>query len=152
MARLRPYPVAVFCGVTLLIWLNRIWLTWTNGTDSVARKAVWSIPIGAFVLAAFVLLGAMVGGVDRAARWFVLLVQAFAIGTAVYWAVRLPMILVNHHHLTPDKEVAFKIVHSVLAIASVSSAWFAWRWARNSSSGAEAPVVDSTSVDAGSIA
>ena len=33
--RLRPYPVAVFCGVTLLIWTNRIWLAWTNDEDTV---------------------------------------------------------------------------------------------------------------------
>jgi hypothetical protein len=131
MHRLRPYPVAVFCAVTLFIWVNRIWLTWTNGTDSVARKALWTVPIGAFVLAATVLLVAMLAGADRDARWFRLLVQGFALGTALYWMVRLPMIAVNEHPgLTPSEEVAFKIVHAVLAIASVGSAWFAFRWAR----------------------
>jgi hypothetical protein len=131
MARLRPYPVAVFCAVTLFIWVNRIWLTWTNGTDSVGRKVLWSVPIGGFVLAATVLLVAMLSGADRNARWFRLLVQLFAAGTAVYWAVRLPMIAVNtHDDLTASEEAAFKVVHAVLAIVSVTTAWFAWRWAR----------------------
>ncbi|WP_421120578.1 hypothetical protein ACE2AJ_04490 [Aquihabitans daechungensis] len=131
MHRLRPYPVAVFCAVTLFIWVNRIWLTWTNGTDTVARKVLWTIPIGAFVLAATALLVAMIGGVDRGARWFRLLVQGFALGTAAYWMVRLPMIAVNEHpDLTASEEVAFTIVHAVLAIVSVGAAWFAFRWAR----------------------
>lgn len=148
MARLRPYPVAAFCAVTLLIWVNRIWLTWTNGTDSVGAKALWSLPIGAFVIAATVLLVAMVRGTDRDARWFRLTVQLFAAGTVVYWAIRMPMIAFNDHGLTPEKEIAFKIVHSVLAIASVTSAYFAWRWARNASGEPTADVVDSSVVDA----
>ena len=150
MARLRPYPVTVFCAVTLLIWVNRIWLTWTNGTDSVGAKVLWSIPIGAFVAAAAVLVVAMLSGVDRDAPWFRLTVQLFAAGTVVYWAIRMPMIAFNDHGLTPSEEIAFKIVHSVLAIASVSSAYFAWRWARNASGEQPADVVDSSVVDAGS--
>src|SRR6478735_9125284 len=131
MARLRPYQVAVFCAVTLFIWVNRIWLTWTNGTDSVGRKVLWTVPIGAFVLAATVLLVTMLAGADRDARWFRLLVQAFALGTALYWLIRLPMITFNQHpDLTASEEVAFKIVHAVLAIVSVTAAWFAYRWAR----------------------
>jgi hypothetical protein len=131
MHRLRPLPVAAFCAVTLFIWVNRIWLTWTNGTDSTARKVLWTLPIGAFVLAATVLLVAMLRGVDRDARWFRSLVQVFAIGTTAYWAIRMPMIAWNEHpDLTASEEVAFKVVHAVLAIASVGSAWFAFRWAR----------------------
>ena len=130
MQRLRPLPVTVFCAVTLFIWVNRIWLTWTNGTDSVGRKVLWTVPIGAFVLAAAVLLVAMLAGADRNARWFRLLVQSFALGTALYWLIRLPMIAFNDHDLTASEEIAFKIVHAVLAIVSVSAAWFAYRWAR----------------------
>ncbi len=97
MHRLRPYPVTAFCAVTLFIWVNRIWLTWTNGTDSTARKVLWTLPIGAFVVSAVVLLGAMLRGADRDARWFRTLVEAFAIGTAIYWGVRMPMIALNQH-------------------------------------------------------
>lgn len=136
MDRLRPYPVAVFCAVTLFIWVNRIWLAWTNGDDSVGAKILWTIPIGAFVLSAIVLAVAMLAGADRDARWFRLLVQAFALGTAVYWAIRVPMITFNQHpDLTASEEVAFKIVHAVLAIVSVAAAWFAFRWARTTSTG-----------------
>jgi hypothetical protein len=136
MDRLRPYPVAVFCAVTLFIWVNRIWLTWTNGEDSVGAKVLWTIPIGAFVLAAIVLAVAMLAGADRDARWFRLLVQAFALGTALYWLIRMPMIAFNQHpNLTDSEEVAFKIVHAVLAIVSVSAAWFAFRWARRAPTG-----------------
>ncbi|WP_426572040.1 hypothetical protein [Aquihabitans sp. McL0605] len=138
MHRLRPYPVAVFCAVTLFIWVNRIWLTWTNGTDSVGRKVLWTVPIGAFVLAATVLLVALLSGADRDARWFRVLVQAFAAGTALYWAIRLPMIALNHHDLTPSEEIAFKLVHTVLAVVSVTAAWFAWRWARSAPAGTDA--------------
>ncbi len=137
MDRLRPYPVAVFCAVTLLIWVNRIWLAWTNDDDSVGAKVLWTIPIGAFVLAAIVLAVAMLSGADRDARWFRLLVQVFALGTAVYWMIRLPMITFNEHpDLTASEEVGFKIVHAVLAIVSVSAAWFAFRWARRAPVGA----------------
>jgi hypothetical protein len=132
MDRLRPLPVAVFCAVTLFIWVNRIWLAWTNGDDSVGAKVLWTIPIGAFVLAAIVLAVAMLAGADRNARWFRLLVQAFALGTMAYWAIRVPMITFNQHpDLTASEEVAFKVVHAVLAIVSVTAAAFAFRWARS---------------------
>ena len=150
MDRLRPYPVAVFCAVTLFIWVNRIWLTWTNGTDSVGRKVLWTIPIGAFVASAIVLAVAMLAGADRDARWFRLLVQAFALGTAVYWLIRMPMIAFNEHpDLTASEEVGFKVVHAVLAIVSVTSAWFAFRWARYAPAGSSSdPSVGSGAVPA----
>ena len=148
MDRLRPYPVAVFCAVTLLIWVNRIWLAWTNGDDSVGAKVLWTIPIGAFVLAAVVLAVAMLSGADRDARWFRLLVQGFALGTALYWLIRLPMIALNDHGLTPEEEAAFKIVHAVLAIVSVTAAWFAFRWARTAPTGSSDASLASDAVPA----
>lgn len=124
MARLRPYPVAAFCAVTLVIWGNRIWLAWANEGDTVARKLLYSVPITAFVVAAVVLAAALVAGVDRSARWFAVLVQAFALGTTIYWAIRLPMILAADH------DAGFKVVHTVLAVASVAAAIWAGRTAR----------------------
>ena len=121
MERLRPYPVAVFCGVTLFIWGNRIWLNWTNPDVDVAAKLALSVPITAFVVASAVLLGLMVTGVDRASAGFRNLVKAFAAGTVVFWAIRAPMIMLHHH------PVPFKVVHAVLAAASVVAAVFAWR-------------------------
>ena len=121
MERFRPYPVAVLCAVTLFIWLNRIWLNWTNPDVDLPAKLALSIPITAFVVASFVVLIAMVRGVDRDAAWFRGLVRLFAAGTVVFWAVRLPMILLNDH------PAGFLIVHSVLAVVSVVAAISAWR-------------------------
>lgn len=127
MDRLRPYPVTVFCAVTLFIWTNRIWLAWTNDTDTVAAKLAWSIPITLFEVATIAIVVALLTGADRHARWFTLLVQGVAGVTIAYWAVRMPMILVNEHDLKPDEEMAFKAVHAVLATASITTAVLAWR-------------------------
>jgi len=124
MDRLRPYPVAVFCAVTLFIWGNRIWLAWTNTTDTVAEKLLYSVPITAFVVAAVVLLIALLRGADQSAVWFLTVVRAFAAGTIVYWAVRAPLILLA------DRSIGFKVVHALLAVASVAAAAFAWRAVR----------------------
>lgn len=121
MERLRPYPVTGFAALTLFIWGNRIWLAWTNPDDSVARKLVWSTPITLFVLAAIAVGLLVVRDVDRRSVGFVRLVRWFAGGTVAYWAVRAPMILLADH------EVAFKIVHAVLAVVSVVAAVGAWR-------------------------
>lgn len=131
MARLRPYPVAVFCAVTLFTWGNRIWLAWTNPDDTVAEKLLWSVPITAFVVAAVVLLVVLVRGGGRTGTGFVRAVRAFAAGTVVFWAVRAPMILAADH------PVPFKVVHAVLAIVSVTAAAFAWRSVGNDASPVE---------------
>lgn len=121
MDRLRPYPVSGFAALTLFIWGNRIWLAWTNPDDTVAEKLVWSTPITLFVLAALAVGLLLLRGVDRRSAAFVRLVQAFAGGTIVYWAIRAPMILLADH---PGP---FKVVHAVLAVVSVASAALALR-------------------------
>lgn len=100
----------MLCAVTLFIWVNRIWLAWTNPDDTVAQKVVWSVPIVAFVVAAIVLLAMLVQG-RAATLTFVRLAQAFAFATIAYWAIRLPMILLADH------PAGFKVVHTVLAVA-----------------------------------
>ena len=129
MHRLRPLPVAAFSALTLLSWVNRIWLAWTNADDTVAQKVVWSIPIVAFVVAAAVLLVALLRGGSEAS-WFRPLVLAFAAATTIYWAIRLPIIWLNDHGLTAEEELGFKLVHTVLAVVSVGAAALAARWAR----------------------
>ena len=121
MERFRPYPVAVFCAVTLFIWLNRIWLAWTQTDVDLPAKLALSIPITAFVLAAGYLLIALWRGADPATAGFRNLVRAFAAGTVIFWAIRAPMILVHDH------PAAFKAVHVILAVGSVTAAAFAWR-------------------------
>ncbi|HMS87853.1 MAG: hypothetical protein KA758_08020 [Acidimicrobiales bacterium] len=124
--RLEPRPVALFCAVTLFIWGNRIWLAWTNPDDTVAEKLVWSTPITLFVLAALVIGGLLLTGADRRSPGFVRGVTAFAAGTTLYWAVRIPMILLADH------PVGFKVVHAVLAAVSIALAVAAWRSVRSS--------------------
>ena len=51
MERLRPYPITVFAGVTVLIWGNRVWLAWTDSSLEFAAKLGYSVPITCFVLA-----------------------------------------------------------------------------------------------------
>lgn len=138
MERLRPYPVAAFAGLTLVIWGNRIWLAWTNPDDSVGEKLVWSTPITAFVLAAVAVAVLLFRGEDAAEGRFRRLVQVFAVGTGIYWAVRLPIIS------TGGYGVPFKVVHSVLAIVSVGAAVAAWRSVRTASEASDP--ADETSV------
>jgi hypothetical protein len=132
MSRLRPYPVAAFCAVTLFTWGNRIWLAWTNDEDTLGEKLAYSVPITAFVLAALVLSAALLSGADRTARWFAGLVRAFAAGTILYWAIRLPLIFANDH------DVPFLVVHTVLAVGSSVAAALAWRSVRPGSPSAPA--------------
>ena len=121
MERLRPYPVTTFCALTLFIWVSRVWLAWTVADGSLAQKLVTSVPITAFVVAAAVLLVAILRGVDPATLWFVRTTQAFAAGTVLFWAIRLPQILLHDH------PPAFKVVHTVLAATSIAAAAWAWR-------------------------
>jgi hypothetical protein len=121
LGRLRPYPVSAFAGVTLAIWGNRVWLAWTQPDTDVAAKLALSIPITAFVVASIVVLVLMLRGVDRTLAGFRNLVRAFAAGTALFWAIRAPMIMVRDHG------VPFKVVHAVLAVVSVVAAAAAWR-------------------------
>lgn len=120
MRRLRPYPIAVFAGLTLLIWGNRVWLAWTDPTFGVTAKLGYSVPITCFVLAAIVTLFALWRGATGSAG-FRALVSAFTGGTVGYWAIRLPVILLRHH------PASFKVVHAVLAGVSVVVAVRAWR-------------------------
>jgi len=127
MERLRPYPVAVFAVLTLVIWTTRIPLAWTNDEDSVAAKVAWSLPITAFWVAAAVLLGLLLADRARSTPWFATVAKAFAIGTIAYWALRLPMILVAEPPASVTSAAAFKAVHAVLAAVSITAAAMAWR-------------------------
>ena len=96
-------------------------MAWTDDTDSVARKLLWSLPITAFVAAAIVVAVVMLGGRVERTTWFAPLVRAFAAATVLFWAIRAPMIAFADH------DVPFVVVHTVLAVASVATAVGAWR-------------------------
>jgi hypothetical protein len=90
---MRRWPLYAFAGWTILVWIGRIGL----GGDPLLA--------GPFVLLAGIALW-------RRGRW----VYALAVWTAVVWLIRTPVIL-GHDH-----PVAFKVVHSVLAVVSVGLA------------------------------
>lgn len=115
LERFRPYPYSVFAAVTLLIWGNRVWLAWTDPKIGLAGKVGYSVPITAFVVAALAVLWLQFTERARGRR-FRALVAAFAVGTVVYWAIRLPIILFRHH------SAPFKLVHTVLAVALIGLA------------------------------
>jgi hypothetical protein len=129
LERLRPYPFSVFAGVTLLVWGNRVWLAWTDPKLDFAGKLGYSVPITGFVVAAVATLWLQLRGgpLDRRFR---ALVAAFAIGTVLYWAVRLPTILLRSHPFS------FKLVHTALAAVLVALAVRAIRFLGQRSSAA----------------
>lgn len=106
--RFRPFAVSGFAVLTFVIWVNRIWLAWTNDEDTVAEKIVWSTPITLFVILSVVVLVLM--AMARAGeRWFSHLVTFFGLGTVLYWIIRMVFIFGG------DYDVGFKVVHAVLA-------------------------------------
>ncbi len=143
MERLRPYPAFALVAVTLFIWLTRVPLAWSTTDGGVGDKLVPVIPVLLFVVpAGLALVWALLGksfGVRRAA----LLVRVLAIWTALYWAVRLPFILVHDH------PVPFKVVHGVLATVSVAAA--AWGWVALGRSGPSAVAQGQTEREAASV-
>lgn len=118
--RLRPYPVFALVAATLFIWVTRVPLAWSTTDGGIGDKLVPVIPVLFFVVpAALALVWAIAGGSFTVARTATL-VRGLAIWTALYWAVRLPFILIHDH------PVPFKVVHVVLAAVSVGAAAWAW--------------------------
>ena len=119
MKRLRPYPFAVFGALTTFIWVTRVPLAWETTDGGIADKA---LPLGtavAFLVPSVVLLVSMLAA--KPSGRVVILARGLAAWTVLYWAVRLPLILLHDH------PVAFKVVHAVLAAVSVGTAIVAWR-------------------------
>jgi len=116
--RLRPYPVAGLVGWTLFVWVSRVGLAWSDESLTTGEKVLGTLPPVLFVLLALATGALLVAGRPEL---FGRLVLVFAGFTVVYWALRLPFILVNDH---PG---AFKAVHTVLAVVSVALAVVAWR-------------------------
>jgi hypothetical protein len=103
-----------------VIWGNRVGLAWLDPDEDMGSKLVSTVPITCFVLAAVAVL-AMQATRRSGTPPFRTVVAAFSAGTIVYWVIRLPLIL-SHDH-----PVAFKVVHTLLAAASVALAWRAWQ-------------------------
>jgi hypothetical protein len=115
--RLRPYPVAGLVGWTLFVWVSRVGLAWTDDSLTTGEKVLGTLPPVLFVVLALATGALLLSRRPELSR----VATAFAGFTVVYWALRLPFILVNDH---PG---AFKVVHTVLAVVSVALAVAAWR-------------------------
>lgn len=98
------------CGWTLLTWVTRVPLLWGDEDVDAATKGASSVPVVVFVALASVAGVATLRRSGRAGA----AVAVLAGWSLAYWAVRLPLVLVNDHPL------AFDVVHSVLALVSCS--------------------------------
>jgi hypothetical protein len=113
MSGLRPRSAVLLVAWTLLTWIGRVPLLWSDDEQSTAAKLGSSVPVLAFVglaLAAVVML-------LRRRPWTnaVTLLAVWSVG---YWAVRYPLILANDH------PAAFMVVHGVLAVVAIGlSVW-----------------------------
>lgn len=138
--RLRPFPVSGLAALTLFIWGNRIWLAWTNDEDSLGEKLLWSLPITVFVIAALILVAGAATGRSLTVGPLRSVASVLAYGTIAFWAVRAPMITLADH------PVGFKVVHAVLAIASIGASVMAVRALRASGAVHGGPAVHDAGV------
>ena len=110
-------------GWTLFVWVQRIGNVVTDdGLDTVGRLWRVGVAVG-FVAVAAVLAGAVLIGQRRngVASWVSRLgVGVAAVGSA-WWVVRGGQILLG------DWELAFKAVHTVLAVIVVGLSVMVWR-------------------------
>lgn len=109
-------PALVLAAWTFLVWTTRIRNIWTDDSLTTGGQ-VWRTALaGMFTVFA---VGVIVLWRRRsdAANW----VRAFSIWTVAVWVIRAVQIGLADHG------VAFKIVHSVLAIVSVGLALWADR-------------------------
>lgn len=90
---------------TLLVWTTRI----RNIVDGDWSAVDLVVPVGLTALAVIALVRRRPG------------LQLLAAATVAVWAVRLPFVLVHHH------PAGFKVVHTVLAVASIGLAVATWR-------------------------
>lgn len=107
----------------LAVYAFAAWTTfvWTTRVRNIAEDDGSALDL--MLAAALAVLGVAVGLVAWRARARLAPVLGLAVvATVVAWAVRTPMIL-----LDPEWGVAFKAVHSALAVVSVALALLAWR-------------------------
>lgn len=125
MLKSRPVAVAVFAMWTLLVWGNRVSnVLRDSGLDTGERLGSLVLPAIFVVVGLLAAAAIVVPMPESTARRLV----GISVGaTVVVWAVRAPMIALADH------DVAFIIVHVVLAVVSVALGWWAWtsvtKWA-----------------------
>lgn len=113
--------MTVFAAVTTFIWATRVPLAWKTTDGGVADRAIPLATAAVFLVPAVLLLAAMASRRSGRDARLMVLARGLIVWTSIYWSVRLPLILLHDH------AVGFKVVHSVLAAASVGTAVAAWR-------------------------
>ena len=118
--RRQPATVALVAW-TFLVWTTRIANIWRDADlDTGERWGRTLLALSFTVLA----IAVAVAAVRRLRRATVVAVGALAAWTVTVWTVRGIGIL------AADRDPAFKVVHTVLAVVSILLAWLAWRETR----------------------
>jgi len=113
MIGLRPRSAVALVAWTLLTWLGRVPLLWSDEEQSTAAKLGSTVPVVVFVALALAAVVVMV----RRGPW-TNVAAVLAVWSVGYWAVRYPLILANDH------AAAFLVVHGVLAVVAIGlSVW-----------------------------
>jgi len=102
---------ALLAGWTLFVWSTRVRNIARDGGSTFSLVVAFAL----VALGVLVAVSLVRGGTPRWA------VPALAAATVAAWAVRAPIILLGDHG------VAFKAVHTVLALVSIGLAAAAWR-------------------------
>ena len=131
--RRRPYALALVAW-TLFVWTTRIANVWRDEALAGGEKLGRTGLALSFTLLAVAVIVTLWRRAHRASR---LAVGALAGWSVAVWVVRDAGILLADHG------VAFKLVHTALAVVSVALAALAWREARQASVGdrSTAPLV-----------
>ena len=118
--RRRPFALALVAW-TLFVWTTRIANIWRDGALDGGEKLGRTGLALSLTLLALAVVATLWRRVERAA---LVAVGGLAAWSVVVWVVRDARILVADH------EVGFKVVHTVLAVVSITLAALAWREAR----------------------
>ncbi len=137
--RHRPFALALV-GWTFLVWTTRIANIWRDEALDTGEKLGRTGLAPSFTLLA---VAVVVTLWRRAERASLIAVGALAGWSVMVWVVRDGRILFADH------EVAFKVVHTVLAVVSIALAVLAWREARRAATSTGASASTTSSVLAG---
>lgn len=116
-------PALVLAVWSVLVWTTRIRNIWTDDALSTGGQVARTALALVFTVFAVVTIALWVRGrrSGTAAPWAARWVRAFAVWTIAVWAIRAVQIGMADH------EIAFKAVHTVLAVVSVGVALWADR-------------------------
>lgn len=125
--RRRPFALSLVAW-TFLVWTTRIANIWRDADLDTGEKVGRTGLAASFTVLALVVLVVLWRGSARSRLWAV---GALAVWSTAVWVVRDARILAADH------EVAFEVVHTVLAAVSIVLSALAWREARRADRAAD---------------